>query len=172
MSNPVFGGCKHQRQSPVIHLHAIGNILLYNSIVYRSTVGGKPSWWVPLQPYIKIHYFLEIGHENRYMPICHVLLIQEGFLSVSSESMCKKDCLYPYSTQGLNPTNPHELTNIWIRGWNVLSSWISWLNHTVSSQFLQFVGLLGVRLKFWPQIPQFQKSCLICNKFLMHSWTS
>ena len=33
--------------------------------------------------------------------------------------------LYPYSTQGLNPTNWHELTNIWIRGWIVLSSWWS-----------------------------------------------
>ena len=29
---------------------------------------------------------------------------------------------YPYSTQAPNPTNWHELTNIWIRVWIVLSS--------------------------------------------------
>ena len=28
----------------------------------------------------------------------------------------KSTVLYPYSTQGPNPTNRHELTNIWIRG--------------------------------------------------------
>ena len=32
-----------------------------------------------------VHYFLEIGHGNRY--IQDLSLIQEGFLSVSSESM-------------------------------------------------------------------------------------
>ena len=46
--------------------------------------------------------------------------------------------------------------------------------HTVRSQF---VGLLGIRMKrfelfkTWPRIPRIEKSCLIPNKFLMHSWT-
>ena len=55
--------------------------------------------------------------------------------------------LYPYSTQAPNPTNWHDLTNIWIRGWIVLSSWRSLLIRTVRSEFLQFVGLSGIRLK-------------------------
>ena len=44
--------------------------------------------------------------------------------SADSKSSCqfqvkvcaKSTVLYPYSTQGPNPTNRHELTNIWIRG--------------------------------------------------------
>ena len=60
------------------------------------------------------------------------------------ENNCVK---YPYSTQALNPTNCHELTNIWIRGWIVLSLWRSWLIRTVRSQLLQFIGLSDIWLK-------------------------
>ena len=45
--------------------------------------------------------------------IRHLPLIQEGFLSVSSESMCKKYCVIPLFHTG---PESHELTNIWIRG--------------------------------------------------------
>ena len=48
----------------------------------------------------------------------------------------------------------HELTNIWIRGWIVLSSERSILVRTVRSQFLQFVGLLGISA---------QKFCTVQN---------
>ena len=57
--------------------------------------------------------------------------------------------IYPYSTQAPNPTNWHELTNIWIRGWIVLTSLWSYmlLIRKVRSEFLQFIGLSGIRLK-------------------------
>ena len=98
----------------------------YNFIGSRSSVGSKLSCSSRVREIhfdqTKVHFFLEIGHENRYAFIRHLPLIQEGFLSVSSESICAKStALYPYSTQGPNPTNRHELTNIWICGWNVLS---------------------------------------------------
>ena len=74
-------------------------IIEYNLIGSRSLVGGKPSCSSRVLEFhcdqIKVHYFLEIGHENRNTCTFnrHLPLIQEGFLSVSSESMCKKYCL-------------------------------------------------------------------------------
>ena len=52
----------------------------------------------------------------------------------------------PLFHTGPNPPKWHELTNIWIRGWIVLSSWRSYLIRTVRSEFLQSVGLSGIRL--------------------------
>ena len=73
----------------------------YNFIGSSSSVGGKPSCSSRVREFhcdpTKVHYFLEIGHENRYTStfIRHLPLIQEGFLSVSSESMCIKYCFIP-----------------------------------------------------------------------------
>ena len=49
---------------------------------------------------------------------------------------------------------------------------------TVRSEFLQFVGLSGIRLKSFElfktlaTISPIRKSCVIRTKFLRHSWTS
>ena len=73
----------------------------YNLIGSRSSVGGKPSCSSRVREFhcdpTKVHYFLEISHENRYTYafIRHLPLIQQGFLSVSSESICKKYCSIP-----------------------------------------------------------------------------
>ena len=39
---------------------------------------------------VRSHTFMEIDHEIVYRPFSFLLLIQEGLLSVTSESMCAK----------------------------------------------------------------------------------
>ena len=41
---------------------------------------------------------------------------KKGSCQFQVKVCAKSTVLYPYSTQGPNPTNRHELTNIWIRG--------------------------------------------------------
>ena len=43
-------------------------------------------------------------------------LFKKGSCQFQVKVCAKSTVLYPYSTQGPNPTNRHELTNIWIRG--------------------------------------------------------
>ena len=68
--------------SLVVHLHAIGNIRMrvYFFIGPCSTVGGKPSGSSRVPKFHcdppKVHYYLEIGHENEYTFIRQLPLIQ------------------------------------------------------------------------------------------------
>ena len=77
----------------------------FNFIGSRTSAGVKPSCTSRFRGFhcdpTKVHCFLEIGHQNRYTFFCHLRLIQEGFLSVSSESMCKKYCFIPIFHTGL-----------------------------------------------------------------------
>ena len=41
---------------------------------------------------------------------------KKGSCQFQVKVWAKSTVLYPYYTQGPNPTNRHELTNIWIRG--------------------------------------------------------
>ena len=69
--------------------------------------------------------------------------------------------LYPYSTQAPNPSNCHELTNIWIR-----TQFVKILTDLRRrSQFLQFVGLSGIRLKSFERFKTLATNSLI-RKFV------
>ena len=64
--------------SLVVHLHAIGNIRIF--IGSCSTVGGKPSGSSRVCKFhcdpTKVHYYMEIGHDNGYTFIRQLPLIQ------------------------------------------------------------------------------------------------
>ena len=98
--------------SPVVHFHAIGNIhmrvtviillgpvaqLEASSAVHQGFVSS-----IATQPKSIISWRLVMKTD-----ICHLPLIQEGFLSVQVKVCAKSTVLYPYSTQGPNPTNRH-----------------------------------------------------------------
>ena len=164
----------------MVHLHAIGNIhmryILLGPVPQSEASPAVHQGFVSsiaTQPKSIISWRLVIKTDNRSFATFR--WFKKGSCQFQVKVCAKNTVLYPYSTQGRNPTNRHKLTNIWIRGWNVFSSRRSYLNHTVRSQFLQFVGLLGIRIKTfelfktWPRIPRFEKSCLIRNKFLIHS---
>ena len=67
----------------------------YESIILLGPVAQSEASPAVHQGFVSSIPFLEIGHENRYTFIRYLPLIQEGFLSVSSESMCKKYCFIP-----------------------------------------------------------------------------
>ena len=140
----------------------------YNFIGSRSTVRGKPSCSSRVREFhcdpTKVHYFLEIGHKNEYTFTCHLPLIQEGFLSVSSESMCKNDCFIPIPYTGPE-SNESSRIDKYLDSWLKRTEFAKILTKSYSpySQS-QFVGLSGIRLKSfelyktWPRIPD-SKNC-------------
>ena len=58
----------------------------------------------------------------------------KGSCQFQVKGCAKSTILYPYSTQGPNPTNRHELTKIWIR----------WLKRT------QFAKILIITESYYP----------------------
>ena len=66
-------------------------------------------------------FYLFIRESDELNTKCktHLPLIQEGFLSVQVKECAKSTVLYPYSTQGPNPTNRQIFG---FMGLNVLSS--------------------------------------------------
>ena len=146
----------------MVHLHAIGNIH-----------GGKPSCSSRVREFrcdpTKVHYFLEIGHENRYTFIRHLPLIQKGFLSVSSESMCKT--AIPHRARIPRTESPRidKYLDSWLKRTQFAKSVVSSCNSLAYWELV--TNYLNSSVKTWPRIPGFEKLCLIRNKFLMHSWT-
>ena len=75
---------------------------------------------------ILVRFEYDLGASTALLPfLLRFVSFWRKFRIVAESPSSGMGVLYPYSIQAPNPTNWHELTNIWIRGWIVLSSWWS-----------------------------------------------